>query len=165
MTCLTSDYDIMTLQTGLELTHSPTPCEFDDINQGLSLLERRIEAVFAFLCRSSSQDHLLGHTLCSPHSKYIGLVMRELRKFSLAFWVFANRWFGLDFSKRISFRPLRLVGTSKKDPCASLTLWYTVRDDLIGTCNDIRAYITDQRSSSISVLVSDGTKSEANTEK
>jgi len=44
---MTSDYDIITLQTqkltGLKLTHSPTPYEFDDNNQGLSLLERRIE--------------------------------------------------------------------------------------------------------------------------
>jgi len=48
------------------LTHSPTPCEFNDNNQGLSLLEWRIEAVFSFLCQGSSQDHLLGHTPCSP---------------------------------------------------------------------------------------------------
>jgi len=34
--------------------HSLTPCKFDDNNQGLSLLERRIKAVFSFLCRSSS---------------------------------------------------------------------------------------------------------------
>ena len=72
MMCLMSDYDIKTLQTqrltGLELTHSPTPCEFDDNNHGLSLLDWRIEAVFSFLCQSSSQDHLLGHTPYSPSS-------------------------------------------------------------------------------------------------
>ena len=38
-------------------------------------------------------------------------------------------------------------------------------DDLTGTCNDVRASIADQGSSPISILVSDGTESEANTEK
>jgi len=70
MMCLMSDYGVMTLQTqslmGFELTRSPTPCEFDDNNQGLSLLEWRIEAVFSFLCRSPRQDHLLGHNPCFP---------------------------------------------------------------------------------------------------
>jgi len=40
-----------------------------------------------------------------------------------------------------------------------------VRDDLTGACNDIRASIADQGSSSTSVLVSDGIESEANKEK
>jgi len=39
-----------------------------------------------------------------------------------------------------------------------------MRDDLTGACNDIKAFIVDQGSSSTSILVSDGTKSEANTE-
>jgi len=50
---MTSNYGVMTLQTqrltGSELTHSPTPCEFNDNNQGLSFLEQRIEAKFSFL--------------------------------------------------------------------------------------------------------------------
>jgi len=65
-------YEIIILQTQrltrLELTHSPTPSEFDDNNQGLFLLEWRIKVVFSFLCRTSSQDHLLGHTPCSSSS-------------------------------------------------------------------------------------------------
>jgi len=40
-----------------------------------------------------------------------------------------------------------------------------VRDDLTGTCNDVRASIAYQGSSPTSVLVSDGTESEANTER
>jgi len=40
-----------------------------------------------------------------------------------------------------------------------------MKDDLIGACNDIRASIADQGSLSTSVLVSDGTESEANIEK
>jgi len=40
-----------------------------------------------------------------------------------------------------------------------------MRDDLIGACNDDMVSIADQGSSSTSVLVSDGTESEANTEK
>jgi len=39
-----------------------------------------------------------------------------------------------------------------------------MRDDLIGTCNDVMTSIADQGSLSTSVLVSDATKSEANTE-
>jgi len=80
MTCPTSDYDILILQTqrltGLVLTDKPTPCEFDDNNQGHFLLERRIKVVFSFLCRSSSQDHLLGHTPCSP-SLWVHLTRNE----------------------------------------------------------------------------------------
>jgi len=80
MTFLTSGYDIITLQiqrlTGLELTHSPTSCEYGDNSQGLSLLERKIEVVFSFLCQSSSQDHLLGHTPYSP-SSWVNLARNE----------------------------------------------------------------------------------------
>jgi len=40
-----------------------------------------------------------------------------------------------------------------------------MKDDLIGACNDVRASIADQGSSSTSVLVSDGAELEANTKK
>ena len=40
-----------------------------------------------------------------------------------------------------------------------------MKDDLTGTCNDVRVSFVVQESSPISVLVSDGTESEANTEK
>ena len=50
------------------------------------------------------------------------------------------------------------------DSYASLTSWYVSKDDFIGTCNDVRASIADQGSLFTSVLVSDGTESEANTE-
>jgi len=40
-----------------------------------------------------------------------------------------------------------------------------MRDDFTGACNDIKIFIADKGSLSMSVLVSDGTKSEANTEK
>jgi len=40
-----------------------------------------------------------------------------------------------------------------------------MKDDLIEACNNVKAYIVDTRSLSISVLVSDGTESEANTER
>ena len=67
--------------------------------------------------------------------------------------------------KRIGFWLLRLAGTLNKDPCASLMSWYTVRDDLTGTCNEIKASIADQGSLPTSVLVSDGTEYKANTER
>ena len=51
------------------------------------------------------------------------------------------------------------------DSCALPLSWYVSKDDFTGTCNDVKAPIADQRSSSTSVLVSDGTESEANTEK
>jgi len=60
----------------IELTHSPTPSEFGDNSQGLSLLEQKIEAIFAFLYQSSSQDHLLGHTPCSS-SFWVHLARNE----------------------------------------------------------------------------------------
>jgi len=57
--CLTSDHEVEILRTqnlmGLDLTHNPIPIEFSDNNQGLSLLVQKIEAVFVFLCQSSSQ--------------------------------------------------------------------------------------------------------------
>jgi len=40
-----------------------------------------------------------------------------------------------------------------------------MKDDLIGACNDVRAYIVDTGSLSTSVLVFDGTESEANAER
>ena len=51
------------------------------------------------------------------------------------------------------------------DSYASLTSWSVLKDDFIDTCIDVRASIADQGSLSTSVLVSDGTESEANTEK
>jgi len=54
-----------------------------------------------------------------------------------------------------------LAGTSKRVLCASLIFSRTIRDDFIGTQNDVRAFITDQGSLSTSVLVSDSAESEA----
>ena len=51
------------------------------------------------------------------------------------------------------------------DSCVSPTSWYVSKDDFIGTCNKVKASIADQGSLSTLVLVSDGTESEANTEK
>ena len=67
--------------------------------------------------------------------------------------------------KRIGLWPLRLAGTMNTDSCASSTFWYVLRDDLIGTCNDVIASMADQGSLSTSTLVFDGTESEENTEK
>ena len=67
--------------------------------------------------------------------------------------------------KRIGFGPLCLIGTMNTDSCASLTSRYVLRNDFIGTCNNVRASIADQGSLSTSVLVSDDTESEANAEK
>ena len=67
--------------------------------------------------------------------------------------------------QRIDFWPLRLAGTMNTDSCVSLTSWYVSKDDFIGKCNDVRAFIADQGSLSTLVLVSDGTESEAKTEK
>jgi len=41
----------------------------------------------------------------------------------------------------------------------------TRRDDFIGARNDVKAFITNQESLPMSVLVSDGIESEANAEK
>ena len=51
------------------------------------------------------------------------------------------------------------------DSYASPTSWYISKNDFIGTCIDVGASIADQGSLSTSVLVSDGTKSEASTGK
>jgi len=119
MMCLMSDYDIMTLQTqrlmGLELIHSPTPCEFDDNNRGLSLLERRIEAVFSFLYRSSSLDHLLGHTPCSP-SFWVHLTSNERTEEVQSHFLSLHKslvWTGL-FQKGSVFGLCVLLGPRKK---------------------------------------------------
>ena len=88
--------------------------------------------------------------------------MVELRRFILA-----SRDINSDLIllKRIGFWPLCHVGTMNTDSCASPTSWYVLKDDFIGTCNDVRASIADQGSLSTYVLVSDGTESEADTEK
>jgi len=48
---------------------------------------------------------------------------------------------------------------------ASLISSRTIRDDFISAYDDVRGFIADQGSLSMSVLVSDGTESEANAEK
>ena len=58
---------------------------------------------------------------------------------------------------------LCLAGTSKKAPCMSLIFSRTIKDDLIGVCNDVKASIADRGSQSTSVLISDNKESEANT--
>jgi len=88
---------------GLELTHSPTPCEFDDNNLRFSLLEWRIKAVFSFFAEVQARTtyQVIPHVL--HHFEYIWLVMRELRRFSHAFWVFVSHWFGLNSSEKDRF--------------------------------------------------------------
>jgi len=58
-----------------------------------------------------------------------------------------------------------LAGTLKRALYASLIFSHTIRDNFIGAYNDVRAFIADQESLSTSILVSDGTESEANEEK
>ena len=104
MMCPMSGSDIMTLQTQrpmrLELTHSPILCEFNNNNQGLSLLEWRIEAMFSFLCRSSTQVRLSDHTPCFP-SFWVHLAHNEWTEgFLLTFWFFTRHRLGFDSSEK-----------------------------------------------------------------
>jgi len=66
---------------------------------------------------------------------------------------------------RIGFWPLYLAGISKRASCASSIFSHAKRDDFVGACNDIKAFIADQELLSMSLLISDGTESKANTEK
>jgi len=65
----------------------------------------------------------------------------------------------------LAFDPSALAGTSKIALCASPIFLHTIRDDFIGEHNAIRAFIADQESLFMSVLVSDSTESNANVEK
>jgi len=58
-----------------------------------------------------------------------------------------------------------LAGTSEKALFTLPIFSRTRKDDFVGTCNVVKVFIADQGSLSTSVLVSDGTESEANAEK
>ena len=66
---------------------------------------------------------------------------------------------------RIGFLSLRLAGTSKRASCVLSIFSHTKRDEFVGVCNDVKAFIADQGSLFTSVLVSDSAESKANAEK
>jgi len=145
----------------LELTHSLIPFESSDNNRGLSLLVQKIEVGFVFHCQSLSQTFwsypIFSIIRCEFRQQWENCGDSALSS-ELSRAIGSNSI----LPNRIGFWPLCLAGTSKKASCASSVFSCTIKGNLIGACNDVR---TSKGSLSTSIIVSDGTESEANTER